>query len=36
MSTLDEVGRYYSEKLARHGASPRGVDWNGAESRVGG
>jgi SAM-dependent methyltransferase len=33
MSTLDEVGRYYSEKLARHGASPRGVDWNGAESQ---
>ena len=33
MSTLDEVGRYYSDKLARHGASPRGVDWKGAESQ---
>lgn len=33
MSTLDAVGRYYSEKLARHGASPRGADWNGAQSQ---
>jgi SAM-dependent methyltransferase len=26
---LDEVATYYSEKLAEHGDSPRGVDWNG-------
>ena len=25
------VGRYYSEKVAEHGATPRGVDWNSAE-----
>jgi SAM-dependent methyltransferase len=31
--SLAQVGRYYSEKLAAHGASPRGVDWNGAESQ---
>lgn len=33
MSALDAVGRYYSEKLAQHGASPRGADWNSAESQ---
>jgi SAM-dependent methyltransferase len=31
--SLAQVGRYYSEKLAAHGASPQGVDWNGAESQ---
>lgn len=30
---LRSVARYYSEKLARFGASPRGVDWNSAESQ---
>ena len=25
---LNEVAGYYSEKLARHGETPRGVDWN--------
>ena len=30
---LADIGRYYSEKLAAHGASPQGVDWNGAESQ---
>jgi SAM-dependent methyltransferase len=30
---LAEVGRYYEGRLARHGASPQGVDWNGAESQ---
>ena len=30
---LAEVGRYYSERLDEHGASPRGVDWNSAESQ---
>jgi SAM-dependent methyltransferase len=33
LSALDEIGRYYSEKLAAHGATPRGVDWNGPESQ---
>lgn len=26
---LSEVAAYYSAKLAEHGQSPRGVDWNG-------
>lgn len=26
---LDEVATYYAEKLAEHGDTPRGVDWNG-------
>lgn len=30
---LAEISRYYSEKLSLHGASPQGVDWNGAESQ---
>jgi SAM-dependent methyltransferase len=30
---LADVGRYYTDRLAAHGASPRGVDWNGAESQ---
>ncbi len=30
---LLEVATYYSEKLAEHGATPRGVDWNGEESQ---
>lgn len=30
---LTEVADYYSEKLARHGETPRGVDWNGQESQ---
>jgi SAM-dependent methyltransferase len=31
---LAEVIRYYSDKLAEHGETPRGVDWNSAESQV--
>jgi len=31
---LIEVAEYYSSKLAEHGESPRGVDWNGEESQV--
>lgn len=27
------VSRYYADRLASHGATPRGVDWNGAESQ---
>lgn len=33
MSALAEVGRYYTEKLTRYGASPQGVDWNSSESQ---
>lgn len=31
---LDEVATYYAEKLAQHGDTPRGVDWNGEESQI--
>jgi len=31
---LAEVADYYSAKLAEHGATPRGVDWNGKESQI--
>lgn len=31
---LNEVASYYSEKLAEHGETPRGVDWNGEESQT--
>jgi cyclopropane fatty-acyl-phospholipid synthase-like methyltransferase len=31
---LAEVAGYYSSKLAEHGDTPHGVDWNGAESQV--
>ena len=31
---LTEVAGYYAEKLALHGDSPQGVDWNGLESQV--
>ena len=31
---LAEQAAYYAACLARHGATPRGVDWNGAESQA--
>jgi SAM-dependent methyltransferase len=31
---LKEVSDYYSAKLAEHGETPRGVDWNGEESQL--
>jgi SAM-dependent methyltransferase len=31
-SILREVAAYYSSKLAMHGATPQGVDWNGPAS----
>jgi SAM-dependent methyltransferase len=31
---LHEVAAYYSKKLAQHGQTPQGVDWNGQESQV--
>lgn len=30
---LAEINRYYTERLGAYGASPQGVDWNGAESQ---
>src|SRR5258706_1906828 len=30
---LGKVERYYSEKVAAHGATARGVDWNSTESQ---
>jgi SAM-dependent methyltransferase len=29
----DRVERYYSSKVAQHGPTPRGVDWNSTESQ---
>jgi SAM-dependent methyltransferase len=29
---LSEVAAYYASKLAAHGSTPQGVDWNGTES----
>jgi SAM-dependent methyltransferase len=34
ISLLDEVATYYAEKIAEHGDTPRGVDWNGEESQT--
>ena len=31
---LSEVAEYYSAKIAEHGETPRGVDWNGEESQA--
>jgi SAM-dependent methyltransferase len=31
---LIEVGEYYSSKLAQHGETPQGVDWNGEDSQM--
>lgn len=31
---LSEVATYYSAKLAEHGETARGVDWNGEESQT--
>lgn len=30
---LDFVSEYYASRLAEHGATPRGVDWNGPDSQ---
>ncbi|NJD25020.1 MAG: class I SAM-dependent methyltransferase [Betaproteobacteria bacterium] len=30
---IADVANYYSEKLAQHGETPRGVDWNGADGQ---
>lgn len=31
---LSEVATYYTEKLAEHGQTPYGVDWNGEASQI--
>lgn len=31
---LEGVGRYYSEKVQKYGATPKGVDWNSLESQT--
>ncbi|WP_223481718.1 MULTISPECIES: class I SAM-dependent methyltransferase [unclassified Pseudomonas] len=31
---LDEVASYYSSKLALHGETPNGVDWNGEQGQA--
>ena len=31
---LTEVADYYSEKLALHGETPKGVDWNGEDNQT--
>ncbi|MBW4710818.1 class I SAM-dependent methyltransferase [Roseobacter sp. YSTF-M11] len=31
---LREIADYYSDKLAEHGETPQGVDWNGSDSQV--
>lgn len=31
---LNEVANYYSNKFTEHGATPRGVDWNGEDSQI--
>ena len=33
-SVLSDVADYYSEKLALHGETPKGVDWNGEGSQT--
>jgi hypothetical protein len=30
---VQRVAKYYADKLARYGTTPRGVDWNSAESQ---
>ncbi|BAO87305.1 class I SAM-dependent methyltransferase [Caballeronia cordobensis] len=31
---LKEVADYYAEKLAEHGRTPQGVDWNGEQGQI--
>lgn len=33
-SIIQQVSTYYSGKVAEHGATPKGVDWNGEEGQV--
>lgn len=31
---IDDVARYYSSRLAEHGETPKGVDWNGEQGQI--
>ena len=31
---LRNIGKYYSDRIIKHGATPAGVDWNGQESQL--
>lgn len=31
---LSDVANYYTERISEHGATPRGVDWNGVDSQT--
>lgn len=33
-AALERVAGYYSDKVVQHGATPRGVDWNGEDSQL--
>jgi SAM-dependent methyltransferase len=33
-SLLSEIASYYADKLAKHGETPMGVDWNGGDSQA--
>jgi SAM-dependent methyltransferase len=34
LSLLQDVAAYYSSRLAEHGQTPQGVDWNGEDGQV--
>ena len=34
MTDLAPIAAYYTGRLAQHGPSPRGVDWNGADGQI--
>lgn len=34
MNQLEKIEKYYSEKISTHGATPKGVDWNGVDSQL--
>lgn len=31
---IEDIARYYASRLEAHGATPRGVDWNGEEGQM--
>ena len=34
MNVLENINNYYSDKIKVHGATPKGVDWNGEEGQL--
>lgn len=34
LEPLGDIATYYTGRLAEHGDTPRGVDWNGVESQI--